>query len=298
VVKASAPGRRGSLVAGIGPLARAIRDGDAELAEALLRLSRSRRYLAPLAFTVGAFAKLFEGLRLLLFNWRLVLVQIPPAMLVWAAFADLKLHVLHGASYHELRGAILIPIGLAIVALTIACFFLNAVFAFAIAGPRPPDIRAAFASARANPRPSLVAGAIVGAMLAVATTVAPRWGAPWFALTLGTVAGLLVVSYVAVPARLIGVSTRASRRDKLTHSLVSGALSTTVCTPPYLLGRLGILMLGSDVLRLPGIVALAVGATLLLGATSAVSAIKMGAALASGPQGALAERKQPTTRIG
>jgi hypothetical protein len=298
VVKASAPGRRASLVAGIGPLARAIRDGDAELAEALLRLSRSRRYLAPLAFTVGAFAKLFEGLRLLLFNWRLVLVQIPPAMLVWAAFADLKLHVLHGASYHELRGAILIPIGLAIVALTVACFFLNAVFAFAIAGPRPPDIRAAFASARANPRPSLVAGAIVGAMLAVATTVAPRWGAPWFALTLGTVAGLLVVSYVAVPARLIGVSTRASRRDKLTHSLVSGALSTTVCTPPYLLGRLGILMLGSDVLRIPGIIALAVGAALLLGATSAVSAIKMGAALASAPQGALAERKQPAARIG
>jgi hypothetical protein len=297
VVEASAPGRRASLVAGIGPLARAIRDGDAELAEALLRLSRSRRYLAPLAFTVGAFAKLFEGLRLLLFNWRLVLVQIPPAMLVWAAFADLKLHVLHGASYHELRGAILIPIGLAIVALTIACFFLNAVFAFAIAGPRPPDIRAAFASARANPRPALVAGAIVGAMLAVATTVAPRWGAPWFALTLGTVAGLLVVSYVAVPARLIGVSTRASRRDKLTHSLVSGALSMTVCTPPYLLGRLGILMLGSDVLRIPGIIALAVGATLLLGATSAVSAIKMGAVLASGPQRAPAERKQAATRL-
>jgi hypothetical protein len=61
---------------------RAIRDGDAELAEALLRLSRSQRYLAPLAFTVGAFAKLFEGLRLLLFNWRLMLVQIPPALLV------------------------------------------------------------------------------------------------------------------------------------------------------------------------------------------------------------------------
>ncbi|HEX4189183.1 MAG TPA: hypothetical protein VHY83_14920 [Solirubrobacteraceae bacterium] len=297
-MEAGAHGRRASPVARIGPLARAIRDGDDELAEELLRLSRSRRYLAPLAFTVGAFAKLFEGLRLLLFNWRLVLIQIPPAMLVWAAFADLKLHVLHGASHRELRGAILIPIGLAIVTLTVACFLLNAVFAFAIAGPRPPDIRAAFASARAKPRPSLIAGAIVGAMLAVATTVAPRWGSPWFVLTLGSVAGLLVVSYVAVPARLIGVSTRASRRDKFTHSLVGGALSATVCTPPYLLGRLGILMLGSSVLRIPGVIVLAVGATLHLGATSAVSAIKMGAALVSGPQGTPAEREQGVTRAG
>jgi hypothetical protein len=298
VVEPSPRRRRASLVAGIRRLTRAIRDGDAELADTLLRLSRSRRYLAPLALTVGAFEKLFEGLRLLLFNWRLLLIQIPPAMLVWAAFADLKLHVLHGASYQEIHGAILIPIGLAIVALTIACFFLNAVFAFAIAGPRPPDIRAAFGSARGKPRPPLVAGLAIGAMLAVATTVAPRWGAPWFALTLGTVAGLLMVSYVAVPARLIGVSTRASRREKLTHSLVSGAIGATVCTPPYLLGRLGILMLGSDALRIPGIIALAVGATLDLGATSAVSAIKMGAVLASPSKGAVAEHERAVTRIG
>jgi hypothetical protein len=285
VVKARARLRREGLFAGIGPLARAVRDGDAELTEALLRLSRSRRYLAPLALTVGAFEKLFEGLRLLLLNWRLLLIQIPPAALVWAAIADLKLHVLHGASYHAIRGLILVPIGLGIVALTIACFFLNAVFAFAITGRRPPDIRAAFAAARANPRPAFLAGAIVGAMLAVATTVAPRWGAPWFALTLGPVAGLLMLCYVAVPARLIGVTTSASRRDKLTTSLVSGALSATVCTPPYLLGRLGILMLGSDILRIPGILALVLGATLQLGATSAVSAIKMGATLAATPSG-------------
>src|SRR6476661_4909782 len=98
MVEASARGRRASLLAELGPLVRAIRDGDAELAEAVLRVSRSRRYLSPLALTVGAFARLFEGLRVLLFNWRLLLVQIPPAMLVWAAIADLKLHVLHGAS--------------------------------------------------------------------------------------------------------------------------------------------------------------------------------------------------------
>jgi hypothetical protein len=284
VVKARGDARRESLVARIGPLVSAVREGDVELTEALLRLSRSRRYLAPLALTVGAFAKLFEGLRVLLLNWRLLLIQIPPAVLVWAAMLDLKLHVLRGASYHAIRGPILIPIALAIVALTMGCFFLNAVFAFAIVGRRPPDIRAAVAATRSKPRPALLAGAVVGAMLAVATTIAPRWGAPWFALMLGPVAGLLMVSYIAVPARMIGVSTKASRRDKLTASLVGGALSATVCTPPYLLGRAGILMLGSDVLLIPGILALALGATLQLGATGAVSAIKMGAALTTSPR--------------
>ena len=43
--------------------------------------------------------------------------------------ADLKAHVLHGKSFHALRGPVLVPINLAIVAITAASFFLNAVFA-------------------------------------------------------------------------------------------------------------------------------------------------------------------------
>ena len=73
------------------------------------------------------------GVRLLLTNWRLTLVQFLPAMWIWLATYDLKAHVLHGKSFHVLRGPLLIPIGVAIVAITAASFFLNAVFAFAIA---------------------------------------------------------------------------------------------------------------------------------------------------------------------
>ena len=51
-----------------------------------------------------------------------------------------------------LRGPILIPILLAIAALTAASFFLNAVFAFAIAGGGKPEIRPAFARARRHRR--------------------------------------------------------------------------------------------------------------------------------------------------
>ena len=44
----------------------------------VLRLSRSRRWLAPLALSVGAFAMLFEGVKLLFTNWRLTLIQVLP----------------------------------------------------------------------------------------------------------------------------------------------------------------------------------------------------------------------------
>ena len=72
-----------------------------------------------------------------------------------------------------------------------------------------------------------------------------------------------------------------SRRDKLAGAAVSGALSVAVCTPPYALCRLGILMLGSSVLPILilGILLLAVGGTLQAGATGSVRAIKMSATL-------------------
>ncbi len=274
-------GRLLRLQAGIGGLVRAIQDDDEAAIDRIARLSRSRRLFAPLAFAVGAFAMLFEGLRLLVTNWRLTLIQVLPALWIWLVMYDLKAHVLHGKSYNALRGPVLIPLGLAVVAVTVAGFFLNGVFGFAIAGSRPPAIRPAFARARRNIAPIVVTGGVVGVLLAVATLVAPRWGSPWFALLLGAVVAVMMISYVAVPARLIGIKSNQPRRDKLTASAVVAALSVTVCTPPYMLGRLGILMLGSKVLLIPGIFLLAFGFTLHAGATGAVRAIKLGAALAA-----------------
>jgi hypothetical protein len=54
-----------------------------------------------------------------------------------------------------------------------------------------------------------------------------------------------------------------------------------VCTPPYVLGRVGILMLGSSavVIFIAGIFLVTLGFTLQAGATGAVRAIKMSATL-------------------
>ena len=267
----------------IRSLVRAIEENDeAKIEEAVLRLSRRHRLLAPLALAVSAFVLLFDGLRLVLSNWRLTLVTVLPAMWIWFAMFDLKAHALHGKSFNVIRGPILIPICLVIIAITMASFFLNAVFAFAISKGGRPEVRPAVEQAKRHGTPILVSGAVVGALLAFATMIVTRWGRPWFGLVLSIVVGLMMLCYVAVPARLIGGKPRQSRRDKLTTSAVGGAIGATVCTPPYLLGRLGILMLGSKVLFIPGIFVIAIGVTLQAGATGAVRAIKMSASLTAG----------------
>ena len=277
-------GRRfAALSARIGSLVRAIQDNDeAKIETAILRLSESRRVFAPLAFAVGAFVMLFNGLRLLVTNWRLTLVQILPAMWIWLAMLDLKAHVLHDKSFTVVRGPVLIPAGLVIIAIMVASFFLNAVFAFAVSQPGRPEVRPAIAQAREHLKTIMAYGVVVGALLAFSTIIVTRWGKPWFTISLGIVVGVMMVSYVAVPARLIGSKPpKQSKRDKLAGTAVGGALSMTVCTPPYLLGRLGILALGSSAVLvfILGIVAVALGVTLQAGATGAVRAIKMSATL-------------------
>jgi hypothetical protein len=277
--------RRVASRAQVGRLVRAIRDSDfAVVEDAVLHLSASRRLFAPLALTVGAFAMLFEGVKLLFSNWRLTLIQILPAMWIWLAMLDLKAHVLHGKSFHTLQGPILIPIVLAIAAITAASFFLNAVFAFAIASPGGPAIRPAFIQARSHLAVVLGSGGVVGIALGLSTMVFVRWGLWWFALWLGITIGVMMICYVAVPARLIGMKTSYSKRDKLTATVVGGAIGAVVCTPPYVLGRIGLIMLGSRALLVPGIILIAVGLTLQAGATGAVKAIKMSAKLVSGHQ--------------
>ncbi len=261
----------------------AIQSGDeAAVESAVLALSRSRRIFAPLVFAVGAFVMLFQGLRLVFVNWRLMLVQVLPAMWIWAAMLDLKVHAFRGKEFHSWSGPAALSLVAVIALVTAASFFLNAVFAFAITQPGRPHVRPAFALARRHSAVVGGAGLIVGLALGFSAIVVPRWGHPWFGLAMGVVVGVMMLTYVTLPARIVGVRPAGSRRDKLGASLVGGALGALICTPPYLLGRLGVLLLGSHVLFALGIVLLAVGLTLQAGATGAVKAIKMSAKLAAG----------------
>jgi uncharacterized membrane protein len=260
---------------------RAVREGDeTAVVRAVEDLSRRHRLLAPLALAVGGVAMLFGGVRLLFSNWRLTAIQVPPAMWIWAAMYDLRAHVLHDRTWHAIRGPIVIPIVVAVVAITVACFYLNAVFGFAISQDGKPEVRPAMSEARRHLRTILGSGTIVGLALGLTVTVVTRAHAPWFSLCLSVVIGVMMIAYVAVPARLIGVETgNVSRRDSLSASVVGSALGAVVSAPAYLLGRIGLLMIGSPFLRFPGILLFLVGFTLQAGATSAVKAVKMGAKL-------------------
>ena len=218
----------------------AIRNGDdTQVETVILSLSRRNRFLAPLTLVVGAFAMLFQGVKLLFTNWRLTLIQVLPAMLIWFAMLDLKLHLLKGKSMRILEGPILIPIVLVIAALTAAAYFLNAVFAFSVADPLHPEIRPAYARALRHRSTVLGWGFVIGLGLGFATMVTARWGRIWFALILSIMVGVMMVTYVAVPARIIGIKSDRSRRDKLTATAIGGAVGAVVCSPPYLLGRVG-----------------------------------------------------------
>jgi hypothetical protein len=290
----AAPTGRRHLWATVEQVITAVRESDrATVEEGVLRLSQSRRWLAPLALAVGALAMLFDGVKLLFTNWRLTLIQVLPAFWIWAAMIDLKAHILHGRSFHVLTGPILIPLVLAIAAITAASFFLNAVFAFAVASGGPPEIRPAVALARTHQAVVLGWGAVVGICLGLATLVFTRWGLLWFGLSLSVVVAVMMVCYVAVPARLIGVRTAFSRRDKLALTVLGGAIGAVVCTPPYVLGRVGLLMLGSHVLFIPGCILLAIGLALQAGATGAVKAVKVSAKLASGSRPAADDDPAP-----
>ncbi|HEY6471667.1 MAG TPA: hypothetical protein VIY26_02160, partial [Acidimicrobiales bacterium] len=239
--------RRRRIRTTVGRLFDAIRSSDDDAVErAVLQLSSTRRWLAPLALIVGAFLMLFAGVKLLVTNWRLTLVQIIPAMWIWVAMLDIKVHALHGKGFHILRGPVLILAILGVTALTAASFYLNGVFAFAISVPGKPQIRPAFAQANQHMRTILAWGMSVGLALSFSALISTRWGSWSFVISQSIVVGIMMLCYLAVPARMVGIDTKTgrSRRDKLAATAVGGAVGAVVCSPPYVLGRLGILMLG------------------------------------------------------
>jgi hypothetical protein len=269
--------------ADVNRYSQAVRDSDQEVVDnAVMQLSSARPWLAPLALVVGAFAMLFDGVKLLFTNWRFTLIQVLPATWIWAAMLDLKIHLLHDKAVRDFRPPQLALLVLACAAITAASFYLNAVFAFAIIQPGRPQVRPAFSQAQSHAAVVLGWGAVVGLLLGISAFVVFGWGGLfWFTVSMSIVIGVMMICYVAVPSRLIGMKSTRSRRDKLTATVVGGTVGGLVCTPPYLLGRLGILMLGSKVLFIPGVILVIIGGTLEAGTVGAVRTVKMSAKLVS-----------------
>lgn len=261
-----------------------IEEGDERRVEAeVLRLSQGWRVLAPLAMCVGAFVLLFQGLRRLWTNWRLILVEVVPAMWAWATMLDLKVHVLYGHEFQQWRGPAAIVLVAGAAVLTVGAFYLNAVFAFALVEPEGAPIRPAFANV--NRHLWLVSGIAfaVGVALGLSAFVVPRWGLGWFTMALGIAVAAQMLASVLVPSRLVGKRTSTQpRRDRVVAGGIAAVLGAVVCAPPYALGRFGIVLLGSHGLVVLGVTLLVIGFALHSGTSGAVKAIKVSAKAGAG----------------
>jgi hypothetical protein len=257
--------------------ARVVANADAdEIEAAAQRLGESRRYLAPVAWAAGAIVLVIRGIKLLILNWRLTLIQVIPALWVWLVLWDLKAHTLRAVPFRQITvGGMIVLIVLA-VALSIAAFWCNTVFGFAIDGEKP---RIAPAARQANAHLGIVvvAGVAVGLLLAFAVIVVPRIGSTWlYASALGGVWSVMLISFVAIPARIIGAKRKKlPPRQAVGSWATGGALSAVAMTPGFLLDRLGLILLAQPGWDILGLVMLSAGTALYAAGMSSVRAVKL-----------------------
>jgi hypothetical protein len=259
-------------------LVRSVVDLDAATVESATRaMGGSRWWLAPVAWAAGTLVLLLRGVKLLVMNWRLSLVQLLPAAWIWLATWDLKQHLLHGASFHRVPWPLLVVLAVAVVLLTVAAYACNTVFALAIDGPPPPRVGPAVRRAWSHRRSILAWGLPMGLLLVVAAGVVPRTGRLWlFTLVLSATVALMVVTFVAMPARILGVAKLKVRpTERVGRALAGGAVSAVAMGPGFILDRIGLILLSVTGAHVLGFVLISLGAALYAAGMSSVKAVKL-----------------------
>ena len=269
----SVPAPRGSRWHSLVRATAAVRSTDPALVEsALTDLGSKRRWLAPLVYVAGTVAVVFDGVRLLLHNWRLTLLQLFPALWIWAMAWNMKHHLLSKPTLSTgvvIASAICVPIAAQIA------YWCNATFAFTMAQGASGDTRAAFREARGHWR--LIGGLalLTGGVQATIWLLMPRLKADWLWVALLVMFVVQIYLFVAIPCWLLGVRKTGSRRDRTTQSVTTSVLSGVAVMPGFLLNRIGWLLLGAGGLGVVGVVLLAVGAVLHATASSSMRVVKL-----------------------
>lgn len=273
----SAPGRQASWHVKLDRLIRAVADADAAEIEAAVRqLGESRSYLAPIGWAAGASVLLIRGIKLLFTNWRLSLIELVPAAWVWIVMWNLKQHALRGAAFRQITLGGMVLLAVLAVGITAVAIWCNTVFAFAI-DTYPPKVGPAIGRARTHLRQIGSAALLIGLLLTFAGAVVPRIGSKaLYVVTIGAVLALMLINFVAVPARIIGARRQHQPpRQAVGNALAGGALSAVAMTPGFVLDRIGLIMLGISGLHVLGFVLLSIGTALYAAGMSSVRAVKL-----------------------
>ena len=256
---------------------KAVADADPAMIETTARSFGERRaILAPVAWAAGTLVLLVRGIKLLVTNWRLTMIQIVPAVWIWLAMYDLKNHALRGAPFRHLTLGGMIVLLILSTAISIASLWCNTVFAFAL-DERPPLIRPAAQQTNKHIARILVMGTIIGVALGVAVAIVPRVNTKLlFYAALGAVLAVMFISFVAVPARIIGRKPRKLPPKQVIGRTATGwALSGVAMAPGFILDRIGLILLGVHGLHALGFLLLSVGTALYAAGMSSVKAVKM-----------------------
>ena len=284
--------RRAALVHAVG----AVRSTDPAIVEsALTDLAGRRRWLRPFVFAAGTVAVVFDGVLLLLQNWRLTLLQLFPAVWIWAMTWNMKHHLI---SKPAISTGFAISAAVGVLVAAQAAYWCNATFAFTMAQGFTGNIRAAFREARGHWR--LIGGLalLTGGAQAVIWLLVPRLSTEWLWVALIVLFVVQVYLFIAIPCWLLGVRKTGSRRERTTQSLTTGVLSGVASLPGFLLNRIGWLLLGSGLLGIMGGALLAIGAVLHVTASSSVRVVKLSLRLR--PDGQATDRpiNGPARRLG
>jgi hypothetical protein len=239
---------------------------------ALKDLGTRRRSLALLVYAGGTVAVVFDGVLLLLRNWRLTLLQLFPAVWIWVMTWNMKHHFL---SKPTLSTSVVIPAAVGVLLAAQVAYWCNATFAYTMAESPTGDIRAAFGEARRRWR--LVGGLalLTGGVQAGIWLLMPRLETDWLWVALLVMFVVQIYLFIAIPCWLLGVRKTGSRRERTTQSVTTGVLSGVASIPGFLLNRIGWLLLGAGALGIVGGVLLAIGAVLHVTASSSVRVVKL-----------------------
>ena len=281
----TARARRRSRWRALADAVAAVRSTDPASVESALRsLGGRRRWLAPLVYAAGTVAVVFDGVLLLLRNWRLTLLQLFPAAWISIMTWNMKSHLV---SKPSLSTGVAIAAAIGVLLAAQVAYWSNATFAYTMAKSADGDIRAAFAEARPHWR--LIGGLalLTGGVQAVIWLLLPHLHANWLWVALFVMFVVQIYLFIAIPCWLLGVRKTGSTRERMTQSATTGVLSGVASTPGFLLNRLGWLLLGTGLGILGGVL-VAIGAVLHVTASSSVRVVKLSVRLrGEGPTGSL-----------
>jgi hypothetical protein len=256
---------------------------DDELLDAIDRLRVGRLLAGPLAFATGAILLVVHGGVLLLTNWRLVIVELLPAVWLGAVLWDWRSQVLRDHALLDPGGWAAVAIAAGVVAMTVASYWCNVTFAYLATG-REDRIRPASRAVGRHRRLVTGVALAVGLLHAWVAVRAPIRGVPTFAVGLGIVVGLHLYLYSALPAQALGIDRgRRAPREALSRTLTVGALSAVVSAPGILLALLARVLLDVPVLRVLGVLALALAVLVQVAATSSSRALSLATVVAAPP---------------